>query len=152
MNLNPNLLIKRNVSLEDIKEIALLEKECFFEDAWSENNLISSISEDYLFEVITYENKIIAYMIVNIAGLDFLELLNIAVKNEFRGNGLSKILMDSLVNKSKELKKDSILLEVRESNSVAISLYEKYGFKKVGMRKNYYRFPKENALLYTLTN
>ena len=40
-------------------------------------------------------------------------------------------------------------LEVRESNLAAISLYEKHGFERVGLRKNFYEQPRENAVLYT---
>ena len=58
---------------------------------------------------------------------------------------LLKNLIDFMKNKC-----EFISLEVRKSNIPAIKLYEKFGFEKVGTRKDFYRKPQEDALIYTL--
>lgn len=66
------------------------------------------------------------------------EIYNIAIKNEFRGNSYSKILMSYFIEKCKNSHCETIYLEVNNINHVAINLYENYGFKEYSIRKNYY--------------
>lgn len=67
---------------------------------------------------------------------DILEITNVLIYESFRGKGYSKILMNHIFN-MKEFTK--ILLEVNVYNKEAISLYKKYGFKEISVRKNYYK-------------
>ena len=66
------------------------------------------------------------------------EIENIAVDLDYRGRGISKLLMQAMHDKAKELGAKRCLLEVRVSNQVARSLYEKYGYESYGVRKRYY--------------
>lgn len=75
------------------------------------------------------------------------DLMTIAVLEKYRGFGLAKILVEKLIEKAYELNLRTIFLEVRQSNIGAIKLYEKNGFKKIGLRKNYYKQPTENAVI-----
>ena len=59
--------------------------------------------------------------------------------------GIAEKLINSLVEELKKRGIHALLLEVRASNAPAIALYEKLGFQQVGLRKNYYRNPKEDA-------
>ena len=81
-------------------------------------------------------------IIVGFAGIlilpDSVEITNIVVKKNKRNKGIGGILLERLINEGIYLKKDNISLEVNENNSIAIGLYEKNGFKKVGLRKKYY--------------
>ena len=72
------------------------------------------------------------------------DITSVAVRPEFRRRGLAYRLMDEF---EKLLPDDteSIFLEVRESNSAAIALYEKCGFQRLSIRKNFYSEPRENA-------
>lgn len=74
---------------------------------------------------------------------------NIAVAEEFRRRGIGKLLMQTAFDSLEKRfgKCEIAMLEVRESNFSAISMYEKFGFEKVGVRKNFYRKPTENAIL-----
>ena len=74
-------------------------------------------------------------------------LNNIGVLEKFRRMGIAKALFDSAYNAAKA---EKWYLEVRESNLGAISFYEKLGFERVGMRKNFYTAPTENAVLMAL--
>ena len=74
-------------------------------------------------------------------------MMNIAVHPDFRRKGIAAALIAELVRLLKERGSRILRLEVRESNAPAISLYETMGFTQLGLRKNYYRNPKENALI-----
>lgn len=67
-----------------------------------------------------------------------IEIENIFVLENYRSNGVGSKLMEYLINTCYDKKLVNITLEVRKSNSIAISLYKKYGFNKVGVRHNYY--------------
>lgn len=71
-----------------------------------------------------------------------LEITQIAVRKDYQGQGLANQLMNTLSGRS-----EPVFLEVRESNKAARGLYEKFGFKKVGLRKKYYQNPVEDAVL-----
>ena len=94
--------------------------------------------------------KIIGYAVLELDNDDASEIDNICIAPESRKNGYSRILMDDIIATSRRLSKKHIWLEVRESNTPAISLYKKYGFRTEGVRKSYYQNPTENGLLMTL--
>ncbi len=77
-----------------------------------------------------------------------LELHDIAVSGRNQGKGIASTLMDFLLKSARKKKVEEIFLEVRRSNQKAITLYEKFDFKKIGERKNYYNNPPEDALIY----
>jgi ribosomal-protein-alanine N-acetyltransferase len=79
------------------------------------------------------------------------EILNVAVVEEFRKNGIGKALVCAAVSSAIEGKAESIWLEVRESNLAAKLLYESCGFAVVGRRKKYYLNPTEDALVMTMS-
>ena len=69
---------------------------------------------------------------------DRMEIDNFLVNIEYRNNGIGNKLMSYLMSIAKNNNVDNITLEVRVSNSIAINLYKKYGFKEVAIRKYYY--------------
>ncbi len=73
----------------------------------------------------------------------------IAVRSSWRGSGLGELLMIGGIEAAMSRNSRVVTLEVRVSNSVAISLYEKYGFKKIGIRKGYYNDNREDAVIMT---
>ena len=75
-------------------------------------------------------------------------IANIAVVPERRGEGVAKALLQHALDWAVERHAERSLLEVRASNSAAISLYRDHGFALVGARRNYYRFPTEDALIF----
>ena len=76
------------------------------------------------------------------------EILNLAVSISSRGQGQAKALAERILTAFREHSVLRVFLEVRESNSAAIALYEKLGFSRVGRRPAYYREPTEAALVY----
>ncbi|MGB7130175.1 MAG: ribosomal protein S18-alanine N-acetyltransferase [Candidatus Sulfotelmatobacter sp.] len=81
---------------------------------------------------------------------DECELENLVVDTPARRQGVASLLVTQLLAHSRETKVSSIFLEVRESNRAARALYEKFSFKTVSRRQNYYVSPQENAVLYRL--
>ena len=69
----------------------------------------------------------------------------IATHPDYRGNGFGEILLAGMIGKALRLNAEFIVLEVRVGNSVAQSLYRKYGFSRFGRKRNYYRSDNEDA-------
>ena len=79
--------------------------------------------------------------------LDESDMMNVAVHPDYRRRGIAEALVLALADELATHSSRSLALEVRESNAPAIALYEKLGFVQIGLRKNYYRNPKEDALI-----
>lgn len=76
------------------------------------------------------------------------DIMNLAIAPNYRRRGAARALLSLLEYVQKRRNSAAITLEVRESNSAAICLYENFGFHKIGVRPNYYFKPKEDALIY----
>ena len=127
--------------------IASLEKQCF-SHPWSENAIKEGYENNTHFLCFKQFGKVLGYVGVDVV-LDEGYITNVAVLKIARRQGIGKKLLDALYEFAKEKQLSFLTLEVRESNLSAISLYEKCGYKKVGVRKNFYSDPKENAILFT---
>lgn len=79
--------------------------------------------------------------------LDQGELANIAIAPMHRGQGHGRRMLERVMAESRERGVEELFLEVRASNTAALSLYESLGFTQVGLRRNYYDRPPEDALL-----
>jgi ribosomal-protein-alanine N-acetyltransferase len=77
-------------------------------------------------------------------------IINIAVRAEYRREGLGELLLIGLIQKARELNASLITLEVRVSNTVAQRLYAKYAFTERGRRRAYYTDNREDAVIMTL--
>lgn len=110
-----------------------------FDEFWTPGVLFSELKNENTKYIVLKENN----NIVGFAGIwitpDTVELNNIVIKKDSRGKGYSKILLEKLIEISEETSREIFTLEVSEENIVAINLYKKYGFEKVGLRKNYYK-------------
>ena len=129
-----------------VPQIAQLEKLCF-SDPWSENSIASELNSrlsDWL--VVTEGEQVVAYVGAQTV-IDSSDMMNIAVHPDFRRRGIGEMLVAALEEQLRQRGSKMLLLEVRDSNVPAIALYEKLGFHQVGLRKNYYRNPKEDALI-----
>ena len=75
------------------------------------------------------------------------DITNVAVHPSWRGKGVGRLLLSSLMEKGREQGIRRFTLEVRKSNACALHLYESLGFRTVGIRKNFYSFPTEDACI-----
>lgn len=112
---------------EEIKDILELE----FDGFWKPSILESELKSDSSKYIVAKENgSIIGFAGILITPIST-EIMNIVTKKSERKKGIGTLLLDRLIEMTKELNKDSISLEVNELNIPAISLYEKAGFKLV---------------------
>ncbi|GLC82575.1 ribosomal protein S18-alanine N-acetyltransferase [Lacrimispora brassicae] len=131
---------------EDVFGVSEIEQICF-SDPWSLESVkegLESSLDTWL--VLEEGGGLFGYCVFRIIAGEG-ELLRIAVLPEYRGRGLSKKLMDRLVEYSIKKGVKSMSLEVRESNKKARNLYRSYGFEEETIRKNYYLNPQENAVI-----
>ncbi len=131
-----------------IKDLALIEKECF-STPWTEKGLYDELSNPHArFYVAIVGGAVAGYIGAhNIVGEVY--ITNVAVSNTFRRKGVAESLVGHLLSVSETENADFVTLEVRESNLPARSLYEKMDFEVVGNRKDFYEQPRENAILMT---
>ncbi|TYB33745.1 MAG: ribosomal-protein-alanine N-acetyltransferase [Flexistipes sinusarabici] len=126
------MVIEADIS--HIKQIAEIEKENF-QKPWSYNLIYGEYKNQHSrIYVFLNKNQVAGYIIYRCI-FDEVELLDISVKKDFRRCGIADNLIDFLIEQSKNC---NIFLEVRQDNDSAINLYEKKGFRKIGLRKDYY--------------
>ena len=132
-----------------LNSIESIEKDCF-SMPWTRKELENQMNAtSCIFLAAEDEDGAVMGYIGLMFVLDEGYISNVAVAHEYRRRGVADALITALIERTKK-NLAFLTLEVRESNIPAISLYEKHGFKLVGLRKNYYEKPKENALLMTL--
>ena len=130
-----------------VAQVAELEKICFGSAAWSENSIASELGNSLsLWLVAEEEGKVLGY-VGSQTVMEETDMMNVAVHPDFRRCGIAEQLIVALLESLKAMKSHCLTLEVRASNAPAIALYEKQGFRQIGLRKNYYRNPKEDALI-----
>ena len=131
-----------------LDEVAAIENDCF-SHPWSRRSLESELqNETSRFLVAVEDGKVIGYIGMS-AVIDEGYLFNAAVDSHYRKKGVGSALVRELVTWCQKHDFAFLTLEVRESNAPAIALYSRFGFVRVGGRKNYYSDPAENALLMT---
>ena len=129
---------------EYLKACAELSAQCLPEEAWSFESFLSETEKPSGYVLVILENQIMKGFLTASCILDSADLTAIAVSPEYRKKGLAGKLLEALFEK---IGSAEIFLEVRESNQNAIALYQKYQFQQVGIRKNFYQNPQENAIL-----
>ena len=134
------------MTLAHIAQVAALEKLCF-SDPWSEKSIASELNNELAFWLTAIEGNHVAGYIGSQTVLDETDMMNVAVHPDFRRKGIAEALVNALVEALKTKGSRCLTLEVRASNVPAITLYEKLGFSEIGRRKNYYRNPREDALI-----
>ncbi len=132
---------------EHIKAIAGLEKICFSEP-WSEKSISESFLNGTKFFVALNGKNVLGYIGISCV-LDEGYITNIAVFPQFRKKGVGERLLERVCSYAKDTGLSFVSLEVRMSNTPAISLYEKSGFKTEGKRRGFYRNPNEDAIIMT---
>ncbi len=132
-----------------IPHIAALEKICFH-DPWDERSVASELNNPLSLWLVAINGETVVGYIGSQTVLDESDMMNVAVHPDYRRQGIAEALARSLAARLKEKGSISLALEVRVSNAPAIALYKKLGFIRAGLRKNYYRNPKEDAYILKL--
>lgn len=121
----------KNLGTENVSELLELENECFPSGFWNRSQILSHLSTFSALGIYS-ENTLCAYVLYSI-GSEETEIFRIGTRTDFRRQGLSQRLISELEKKS-----SSIFLEVSSRNIEAQKLYEKCGFRLLGIRKKYY--------------
>jgi len=143
----------RNATLNDLDEIYSLEEIIYPNHHWSKEDYEKELTNKLAYYkcAVNSDNKITGHL-----GFWHLfeeaHLVTIEVLPEFRGQKIASALMINLIEECYKLMIKYITLEVREGNIAAVSLYKKFGFTTIGMRKKYYQDNDENALIMFTEN
>ncbi|MFM9435448.1 [ribosomal protein S18]-alanine N-acetyltransferase [Janthinobacterium sp. CG_23.3] len=125
------------MSERDIDEVLGLE-ECVYPHPWSRGNFVDSLASGYQAWVLRDQHGYLLGYFLLMAIVDEAHLLNVAVSAEIQGQGLGRFLLNQAVACARGLGMESVLLEVRPSNTRALEIYRRYGFSQIGRRKAYY--------------
>ena len=131
---------------EHVRQIAMLEKRCF-SDPWSENSIAFEQRNPLSLWLVALDGGTVAGYVGSQSVMGEADMMNIAVSADYRRQGIGQTLVERLVAELSAAGVHSLALEVRASNEPAKALYEKLGFTQVGRRPNYYRNPREDALI-----
>ena len=142
----------RPASAADVPEIAAAERICF-SDPWSSASLAELFENDTAIGLIAAssgpEFRLAGYVFARVIAGEA-EILNIAVVPGDRSQGVGATLLDAVLERIRGRGAAAVFLEVRESNEPARRLYLSRGFRPVGLRADYYRRPRENAVVLRL--
>lgn len=134
---------------DHLDEVAELERICF-STPWSRNMLAEELDNLLSAFLVALDDsgKVVGYAGLQVV-LDEGYITNVAVRPEFRRQGVASQLLEVFLNFAQGNKLAFLTLEVRASNYDAIALYGSRGFRSAGRRKNYYEHPKEDAIIMT---
>ena len=121
----------------DLEDVYALEQSVY-PHPWSMANFEDSLNSKYEAWILRDRNGDLLGYFLLMAAVDEAHLLNVAVSAERQGQGLGRLLLNQAVACARGLGMESVLLEVRPSNTRALEIYERYGFKQIGRRKGYY--------------
>ena len=139
-------MILTEMKQEHVAQIAALEKICF-SDPWSERSVASELNNQLAYWLVAVDGDVVAGYIGSQTVMDETDMMNVAIHPDYRRKGIAEMLVNALVEALKERGSRCLTLEVRASNEPAQMLYEKLGFSQIGRRPNYYRNPREDALI-----
>lgn len=143
----------RRMQKSDVDNVILIEKKAYGDHHWSKESFLNEISNDLARYNCAFDND---GNLVGYSGcwqiLEEVHITNIAVNPDFKRQKIGEKLLKRIIDECYENKAKYITLEVRVSNQPAINLYEKYGFKSLGVRKGYYQDNNEDALIMWTEN
>jgi ribosomal-protein-alanine N-acetyltransferase len=136
----------RSAELSDVPAALNIAQQAPAASQWTAEQYCSLIAQGLML-VAERENKICGFIAVQPLA-DAWEIENVAVAKENLRQGVASQLLSEIMHRAGVAKISEVILEVRESNHPARSLYEKMGFCRQGIRPAYYRNPSEAAILY----
>lgn len=139
MAINPDTeftYLFRPMLFEDVARVMEIELGAYAHP-WTEGIFRDCIRVGYSCWVYEIDGKIQGYGLISIAANEA-HILNICISKDLQGRGFGKKLLYKLLDVAEQSDVDSVFLEVRDSNTAAIQLYEQEGFNRIGLRKAYY--------------
>jgi ribosomal-protein-alanine N-acetyltransferase len=137
-------VVLRPANGDDLNSISVIER-LAFSDPWSEASFAGLLSGQRVrLTVAEADHAVVGYSVLLLAAPDA-DLANLAVAPAARGHGIGRRLLDGVVATAQSSGVEHMYLEVRQSNTRAIALYESVGFRPFSVRRKYYREPVEDA-------
>lgn len=137
----------RRCERNDLREIQEILKAAPEAAVWSEAALAKALEEDASYFLVAEQDREIAGFVVGREIAEEAEILNLAVKPEYRRRGIGQSLVRALLEVLAGTGVVKVYLEVRESNQGGIAFYRRLGFQEAGRRDRYYHQPEEAALV-----
>lgn len=145
---NGQIATVRLATITDAIDIFEVEAEAYNGNPpWQQEAFVEDLQYNprAIYTVMTVEDRIVAFIGSRVTDLD-VHITNVAVHSDYRFLGCATILMKQIEQYARQLEKNWLTLEVRQSNTKAIRLYQKFGFMISGYKKQYYKPEKEDAI------
>jgi ribosomal-protein-alanine N-acetyltransferase len=138
---NPSGHALEEVRLEPMTEAMLdavlhIEQQAY-SHPWTRGNFVDSFQAGYHLRVLLGGETVLGYYVA-MAGVQEVHLLNITVAPDHQRQGYGRLLLDALHLWAQQQEAQWCWLEVRAGNARAMQVYERYGYRRVGLRKGYY--------------
>ena len=140
-------MIFAKMTEKHVAQVAELEKICFGSAAWSEKSIASELNNALSLWIVAVEDEKVLGYVGSQTVMGETDIMNVAVHPDYRKQGIATVLITELIGALKKRESHCLTLEVRASNEPAKNLYKMLDFEEIGIRKNYYRNPREDALI-----
>ena len=140
-------MIFAKMTEKHVAQVAELEKICFGTAAWSEKSIASELNHSLSLWIVAVEDEKVLGYVGSQTVMGETDMMNVAVHPDYRKQGIATGLITELIGALKKRESHCLTLEVRASNEPAKNLYKILDFEEIGIRKNYYRNPREDALI-----
>jgi len=137
--LHADSLNTRAMVTNDLSQVMMIENNAHI-SPWSRLSFEESLTKEYQCRVIESDDEVVAYSVL-CPVVDEFHILNVVVAQQYQGSGLGHMLMQDIISLAQKLGLTKVFLEVRASNTIAQSLYEKWQFEQISIRKRYYSVP-----------
>ena len=119
-----------------LEHVVAIERRAY-DHPWTRGNFADSLRSGYHAQMLCAGDVVIGYFVA-MQGVDEVHLLNLTVEPTYQGEGWGRVMLDALALWSRGQGAQWLWLEVRTSNARAQQVYQRYGFRRVGERRNYY--------------
>ncbi len=139
------------MSQDDLDAVIAIEQTAY-SHPWTRGNFRDSLNPLFEAQCLWLDGELLGYFLA-MHGVEEMHLLNITVAPDRQGQGWGHMMLDALSLMSRHAGAQWLWLEVRQSNLRALKVYERYGFKQVSIRKDYYpagRLQREHAVVMSL--
>ena len=141
----------RPLTAQDLPQVLAIEQTAY-SHPWSQGHFVDALASGYHCGAWCEHEDLRAYLVA-MPGVQETHLLNVTVAPEHQGKGLAKRLLQDWLDWSRTQGAQQLWLEVRESNARALQIYERAGFVRIHVRKDYYpldRTRREHAVVMSL--
>jgi len=135
---------------EDLDAVAAIEAG-IYSHPWTRGNFVDALRAEYECWVWREADDLVGYFVLLVAAGEA-HLLNFSIAANHQGRGCGSTMLEQVIAQARQMHARSVFLEVRPSNAGAQRLYQRFGFRRVAVRRGYYPAPsgREDALVYVL--